>query len=327
MPVTNDFDRFFLNLPPFDRADDFNSFWDSSIDELSKIPIEPHFNKKKIANNFEVFDVIYKSYGKSPVRGELYLPVNIIKPKVLILIPDYNTNQWPMIKSLDNHLAYFLLKLRGYEAFKTEKEGQNEHRSKTARSGQKETEKSPGYMTENILNIKNYYVHNIYMDAYRSVDLLRLFNKLNCSQIGIIGKGLGASAAVFVASVSNRVKAIALEAPSFCYLELSQNISESDSAREINAFLSGNKSKKSIVKKNLTYFDSINHSDKISCSVLVSAGLKDTSSPPECVFALFNHMRTEKTIEVYPEDGNEAGGKDQFAKSISWSMQIINREG
>lgn len=323
MPVTNDFDRFFLNLPPLDRADDFNSFWNSSIARLSKIPIEPHFNKKKIINNFEVFEVIFKSYGKSQVHGELYLPVNTGKPKVIILIPDYNTNQWPMVKSFDSRVAYFSLKLRGYDIFKTEREG-TEKRLKNNRNVQKESEKSPGYMTENILNIKSYYIHNIYMDACRSVDTLRLFNKLDCGQIGIIGKGIGAAAAIFVASVSTRVKAIVLETPSFSYLELSQNISESDSTKEINTFLSNNRGKKNIVKNNLTYFDAVNHSDKISCPVLATVGLKDTISPPECVFALFNHIRSEKTIEVYPEDGNEAGGKRQFSKSIEWLMKIIN---
>jgi len=34
MPVTGDFDRFFLHLPPFDREQDFDAFWKTSLTEL-----------------------------------------------------------------------------------------------------------------------------------------------------------------------------------------------------------------------------------------------------------------------------------------------------
>jgi cephalosporin-C deacetylase-like acetyl esterase len=48
------------------------------------------------------------------------------------------------------------------------------------------------------------------------------------------------------------------------------------------------------------------------------SGLRDTEAPAECVFGLFNHLLCEKTVEVYPEDDNNAGGDAQFRKSVSW---------
>ena len=148
-------------------------------------------------------------------------------------------------------------------------------------------------------------------------------NKLDCSSIGLIGKGFGAAAAIFTSAFSERVKAIVIDSPSFCYLPLSQNLSSSDATTEINDFISNHRSKGKQVKKNLTFFDSINFSDMIKCPVLTIVGLKDTLSPPECAFALFNHLLTEKTVEVYPDDGNSTGGNKQFIKSLDWIKKIL----
>ena len=104
---------------------------------------------------------------------------------------------------------------------------------------------------------------------------------------------------------------------------MSQNSSESDTSREINDIINVQKAKKSQIKKNLTYFDIINFSHSINCPALFITGLKDTISPPECVMGLFNNVQGEKTIEVYPEGGNEAGGETQRLKAVNWLIDSV----
>lgn len=314
--MINDFDRFFLNLPPFDKEKDFRSFWEQAFAELKRIPIEPAVEKRnpQSSGKYEIFDTVFTGYGKYKVKGELYLPVNNSKkPKVIIFIHDYNDFLKPGEDTLEPDLAFFFIQLRGHESsFRNSVYNNN-----------KEERKSPGFMIENIIEKNDYYVKSIYLDVFRSVDFLRLNDKLECGSIGLIGKGLGGAAAVFTAAYSNRIKSLVLNSPSFCYLELNQNISKSDATNEINSFLLNNKSKRKIIKKNLSYFDAINHSDKINIPVLVTVGLRDTFSPPECTFALFNHFICEKTVEVYPEDDHIAGGEDQLKKSMIWSKEIL----
>jgi cephalosporin-C deacetylase len=318
--VISDFDRFFLHLPPLDREKDFQSFWDRSIGELKKIPMDPALEKNGSppSINYEIYNTSFNGAGKYKVKGNLFLPLNSTKPKVIILIHDYNQPFEPVEETLDTGLAYFFLQLRGHEFFSKIQ--------KNNISNVKEDRKSPGFMVDSIAEIQNYYVKYIYLDVFRSVDFLRLNGIIDGSRIGIIGKGLGASAAVFAAGFSDRIKSLVLDTPSFCYLELSQNISRSDATNEINSFLSGNQSKKKIIKRNLSYFDSINLSDKINIPTLASVGLKDNYSSPECVFALFNHLKCEKTMEVYPEDDHSAGGKEQLKKAIQWSKEILLKE-
>ena len=319
--MINDFDRFFLNLPPLDKEKDFDLFWNKSFEELKKVPIDPVIEQKgeQASEIFNTFDTTFNGAGKYKVKGTLYLPRKIDKPKVIILIHDYNQSIKPDEKLLDPKFAFYILQLRGHEFFvKT-----NEKNSSNIKD---EDKKVPGFLIDNILEIKNYYVKNIYLDIFRSIDFLRLSNKVDCSRIGLIGKGFGAAAALFAAGFSKRIKSLVLDSPSFCYLELSQNISKSDATFEINSFLSKNKSRKKTIKKNLSYFDSINFAEKISIPVLSAVGLKDTISPPECIFALFNHLKCEKTMEVYPEDDHNAGGEDQFEKAVKWTKETLLKE-
>jgi cephalosporin-C deacetylase len=312
MPLSN-FDKYFLNLPPQDKKSDFDQFWEKSITEIKKIPLETELvkNSRKSTSRFTSYDVSYKGFTKSTITGEFLVPRRASKPKIIIHIHDYNSLvQYPQ-QILEESTAYFFITLRGHNDIVKPVESDEEHTS-------------PGYMIENILDRDTYYVKAVYLDLHRSVDMLRLIPDINCNSIGIIGKGFGAAAAIFTTAFSDRVSALVLDTPAFCHLPLSQNIAESDATREINEFVATVKSKKKQIKDNLTYFDALNLTDKIHCPVLATVGFKDVISPPECVFSLFNHIRSEKVMEVYPEEGNTAGGNAQFGKSIRWLVARIN---
>jgi cephalosporin-C deacetylase len=313
MPLSN-FDKYFLNLPPQDKKNDFDQFWEKAIAEIKKIPLETELvkNGKRTTHRFASYDVSYKGFTRTTVTGELLIPRGTPKPKVIIYVHDYNSEVQFSQQTLDDSVSYFFINLRG-------------HTEIVRHADTEEEPASPGYMVENILDRDTYYVKAVYLDLYRSIDMLRLIPDINCSAIGIIGKGFGAAAAVFTTAFSDRVAALVMETPAFCHLSLSQNISESDASNEINEFVSTVKAKKKQIKENLTYFDALNFADRIGCPVLATVGFKDTLSPPECVFSLFNHIRSEKVIEVYPEEGNTAGGNAQFKKSIQWLVKQINQ--
>jgi cephalosporin-C deacetylase len=314
MPLSN-FDKYFLNLPPQDKKGDFDQFWEKAIAETKKIPLDTELskNKTKSSHRFTSYDVTYRGFTRAAITGELLVPRSVSRPKVIIHLHDYNNmDQYPQ-QILEESAAYFFVTMRGHAEIVKPADPQEEP-------------VSPGYMIENILDRDTYYVKAVYIDLYRSIDMLRLVQEVNCSAIGMYGKGLGAAAALFAAAYSDRVSAVVLETPSFCHLTMSQNVSQSDATNEINEFVATVKNKKKQIKDNLTYFDALNFTDKIQCPVLATVGFKDTISPPECVFSLFNHVRSEKIIEVYPEDGNAAGGNAQFRKSITWLVEQINRE-
>ena len=314
MAVQN-FEKYFLHFPGFSRENDFFKFWDRAQGDMKKIPIKPEFheNQKKSSERFTAYHISYLGFQKSPETCELLVPRKKKKPLAVIHFHDYNSKFRYRQDTLDPGLAHLFVTLRGHGNLPAKEE-----------KGEKEV-RSPGYMVENIMDAETYYVKGAYLDAHRSIDLLRLNPDLDCSRIGIMGKGFGASVAVFCASYSERVAAMVLESPSFCYLDLSQNISTSEMTLEINEFIGSRAAKKKEVKSRLSYFDGINFSDMVKCPVMVTVGLKDTIAPPQCSFALFNRLETEKTVEVYPEEGNSAGGAAQHKKSVAWMSRSLGR--
>jgi cephalosporin-C deacetylase-like acetyl esterase len=311
MAIT-DFDKYFMNFPPFERERDFGDFWKRAAAGVKEIPLELSARKnKKTGKHFFFVSVSFRSFMKTQISGELLLPKQSEHVPVIIVIHNYNRKNEINEELLDDSMAYFFITLRGHSVVSGQLDGDEKEAT------------SPGYLIENILDKETYYLKAVYLDVLRSIDALRLITQLDCSKIGIIGKGLGAAAALFAAVNSKRVAALVLDTPSFCYLALSQNKSEDDAAKEINDYLGKSKALKKKIKLNLSYFDALNFSDMLICPALVTVGFKDVLSPPECVFALFNHFSCEKTIEIYPDDGNTAGGDEQFRKSISWIKDRI----
>lgn len=312
MPISS-FDRYFLHLPPLDRKADFDAFWDRAIAEVKKVALEPELakNNRKSSHRFTVYDASYKGFTRGAVTGELLIPRKTRKPRVIIHVHDYNSPARYPQQVLDESASYLFLTLRGHHDLIVPVETGDEEK------------KTPGYMIENILDRDTYYLKAVYLDVYRSIDMLRLMPDVRCDAVGIIGKGIGAAAGIFTAAHSDRIAALVIDTPAFCRLPLSQNISDSEATREINEFISAGKNRKKQVKENLTYFDALNFADRIGCPVLATVGFRDTASPPECVFSLFNHILSEKTIEVYPDEGNRAGGGEQFRKSLEWLVARI----
>lgn len=318
MATLLNFDQYYNNYPEIKRELDFGLFWKNALSELKQFPIDPEFREQKRRSNrkFIVYDVSYKSFLKTTVNGRLYIPVKSkTPPKPVILVHDYMNIEPFKGYGVSPDFAYLFLELRGHHIIKNAA-------SHDSKGGSIE---SPGFMVENILDPDNYYLKGVYLDVLRSVEVLRLNRDLDSSSMAIIGKGLGGAAAVFAAAYSNRIKAVVLDSLNFADLETSQNLSTGYISEEINTFANKVRGKKKILKRNLTYFDAVNFADRLSeCPILMTTGTKTPSSPTECVFSFFNYIPTEeKTIEIYPDEGIEAGGNKQFQKSLKWIGKFI----
>ncbi len=317
MATLINFDRYYANFPTITRESDYDYYWKNAFIDLKRISLDPSSieNKKLSSSKFTVSDITYRSFLKTTISGRLYLPMKKQNPKPVIIIHDYLYNEPYKGFKLDPGFAYLFLELRGHQVYRGI--SYNDIFNNTQFE-------SPGYMIENILDTENYYLRGVYLDCYRSIDYLRLNKNIDSSSIAFIGKGLGGAAAAFCTAMSTRVKALVVDSLTFADLEVSQNKSEGFISTEINHFANSVRGKKRVLKRNLSYFDAVNVSDRIQVPLLMTTGIKCLSSPAECVFSFFNKCSsTEKTIEVYPYDGIEAGGEKQFAKSLAWLKKFM----
>jgi cephalosporin-C deacetylase len=323
MAAHSHFDEIFRNLPSVETEKDYDRFWLRAESELKRISMNAESKVSgKHSTRFNIYDLSFRSIQNTVITGSLWIPKAIDKPRPVIIIHDYNHPEPYKGFHMDDSFAYYFLQLRGHDHIKETAVEKTPAQNTVSKRRQHETE-FPGYLQESILDAEDYYVKNLCCDALRAIDALRLNRKLDCGAVGIIGKGIGALAASFAASRSNRVRALILDSPIFAWLDESQNESESDAACEINDYIKNNNSRKPLVKKVLSYFDIIPLAKDISCDLMMSIGLKDKIAPPKCSLALFNHFLCDKEIQIYPDDGNEAGSEKQFRKAQAWLRERI----
>ncbi|MFW5807920.1 MAG: acetylxylan esterase [Spirochaetota bacterium] len=317
MATLINFDRYYANFPTITRESDFDYYWKNALIDMKRISLDPTSveNRRLSSQRFNVYDITYKSFLKTTISARLYKPKKKRNPRPVIVLHDYLHNEPYKGYKLDEEFAWLFVEMRGHQVFR------NMSYSDIVGNSQFE---SPGYLIENILDSENYYLRGVYLDSYRSIDYLRLERDIDCSIVAFLGKGLGGAAAAFCAAMSTRVGALVLDSLAFANLEVSQNISDGFITDEINRIANNVRGKKRVLKRNLSYFDAVNFSDRISVPLLMVTGIKALSSPAECVFSFFNKCTSmEKTIEVYPYDGIEAGGEKQFSKTQDWLRECV----
>ncbi len=287
-----------------DKPDDFDKFFKKKIEMLQRIPIDIEEKKvQKFRKTFGAvhYEVKFRSQEKYQLTGDLFLPSGIRgKIPVVVYFPDYNTYHNPVESVLENDIALFILRLRGHLS-----QAEREKLLAETESKKGQIDESPGFFGENLTEQSSAYILSLYLDAFRTLEMLRLHQKIDTSRIGLWGRGTGAAMALFADVFMKRSVALVLEDPAFAYLQLTQNISRADYAEEINQYLKQNRAMRQSVKNCLNYFDTIHMAGQTKTPVMMSINLADKLISPRGGFALFHLLQSEKIMHIFPEHGSE----------------------
>jgi cephalosporin-C deacetylase-like acetyl esterase len=174
--------------------------------------------------------------------------------------------------------------------------------------------------------IEQNFIFLAILDAVRAVDFLRLQKMIDSSRIGIIGRGLGGVAAAFAAVFKkNNVRALVIENMSYVWyprwLEESTSAGRMELAEILgSATVQKNRTR---LKKSLEYIDPLFIAEDLTIPVMLSANLKESENPPVPAFAFFNHLKTEKIAQIYPELNSDPSMSIQRSKSIEFMAEML----
>jgi len=310
MPAT--FDECFQTFPALSPPRDFAQFWKLALESLKKIPVEPKQKMviKRTLVREQITEVHFRSIGGYHVRAQLTVPRKRGRVPGVITLHDYQDNRrFEADRYLgDAGIAHLRVDLRGHE--KTDNPPPVPPKF-CADTGLDPAEKSFPYFC--------------ILDAVRALDYLRLQESIDQSRIGIIGRGFGGSLAAFVAGLyPDKVHAVALERPGFVFL--TKWIAESAAllAQEIREFAGAGRAKTKS-RKALEYLDCLYFAEAFKQPFFVTVGLADEKNLPAPAFGLFNHLRTEKTMDLFPDEERDASGAEQRKKSIDFLAQTLNK--
>ena len=281
---------------PSTAEKDFDSFWKASLAELKQV--DPQFEvvakPERARAGIEVFEVSMRSHGKVRVRGWLEVPQSkdaegVTKQyPVVIRVPGYGGNMKPIGKWDD--MIVFSFNPRAHGNSQDDVPG-----------------KPVDYWIRGLDDKETYYYRGAYLDCIRAIDFIASRNDVDMNRIAVWGGSQGGGFAFAMAALDARVDYCVADIPFLCdwdnYFQLTQwpEMDKWIAARESRTWKT--------TLRTLSYFDTMNLCDRITCPTLMSVGLQDPICPPTTNFAAYNRIAGKKQYKIYPGRGHGLGSQ------------------
>ena len=289
--------------PKLTRPKDFKVFWDLTLAEANKLPLEPKITMTNHPmRKVKCFTAEYIGWDGAKIVGWYIIPDNC-SDRLPALIFLHGYSGWA--GEPNNYLAWVL---QGYAVLAIDIRGQA---GRSNDSTYYPEGRERGWMTQGLCDPQKYYYRGVYVDCIRALDFLQSRDEVNDHRIGLLGVSQGGGLCIAVAALDSRPKLILPEIPYLCHFKRSVDFAVKSMTQpylylEIVEHLKRFPSEKENVFRTLSYFDCMNFAPDVKCPVLVSVGLNDNVCPPSTIFATFNHLGSqEKEIAVYPYHGHE----------------------
>lgn len=272
---------------------DIDRFWEDVLAQTARIPLEPELvhDPLRSSSEVDVYQVAYTSLDRVRIAGWYALPKQRdgLLPGLLV-VPGYSME--PLVPKV--------WAAKGYATFSVAPRGK-------LRSNGQFNPGYPGLLTYGIVDRNTYSYRGFYMDACRGVDFLQTRDEVDGSRLGVTGHSQGGGLSVVVSALRPEIKAATAGAPFLCGFMDALELTDSYPYQEIADYLRLNPGSRQQVEDTLAYFDGINLAHRITCPIIVSVGLQDSTCPPETGYAVFNAIASaDKRMYAYDGHGHDA---------------------
>ncbi len=276
------------------KESDFDSFWKDSLAELKAV--DPSFEivpqPDRGNEKTDVFEITMRSHGDIHVRGWLEVPKSEGPHPAVIRVPGYGSNMRPLGEGGDGNnwddMIVYSFNPRAHGNSVDEVPG-----------------KPVDYWIRGLDDKSTYYYRGAYLDCVRAVDFIASRADVDQKRIGVWGGSQGGGFAFATAALDPRIDFCAADIPFMCdwvnyfqltvWPEIDNWIADSDQ-RSWESTL-----------RTLSYFDTMNMTDRIQCRTVMGVGLQDAVCPPSTSFAAYNRVAGQKSFKVYKDKGHGLG--------------------
>jgi len=285
---------------------DFDSFWDSTLTEARRYPLnlrlEPYDSGMK---TLDFFDVTYSGYAGQPIKGWFVLPkYRQGKLPCVVEYIGYGGGRGLPINWLNwasAGFAHFIMDTRGQGS--AWMPGDTPDLEPEGSSPQ-----YPGFMTRGVLSPQTYYYRRVFTDGVRAVEAARSIAEVDPGRIALTGGSQGGGITLAVAGLVPDVAIAMPDVPFLCHYKRATTLVNSFPYGEIAAFCKTHRDKIQTVFDTLAYFDNVNFAPRARAKALFSTALMDDICPPSTVFAAYNYYAGPKDITVYEYNQHDGGG-------------------
>lgn len=275
---------------------DFEEFWQKSIDECRKIPLEPLITllPEQCTPKYNMYHVRFQHYKKgSYFYGTLCVPKASGKYPAVLRVPGAGVKKnKPETELAEMGLITLSLGIHGIPQTLDEKFYNN------LRYGVLEN-----YTNYNLDNKEHYYYRRVYTGCVRAVDFLYTLPEFDGENVGVIGASQGGALSVVTVALDKRIKAMVAVHPALCdltgYLHNRAGgwpAMFSERWADLN-----NKPEKIETSK---YYDVVNFARFLTAPCFFTWGYNDPTCPPTSYYCAYNVTTAPKELFVARETGH-----------------------
>ena len=283
-------------LPPQTKQADFDEFWADTLAQSKAQPLDAVVEEVRDypLHDMKISHVTYKGFDGVPVTAWLITPAKA-EGKVPCILHYHGFSDF---KGKPYIYAHFLM--LGYAVFAIDVREQGGDTG----NGPYHGGMAGNVVSKGILDKNAYYFRAVYMDAVRAVDFVCTRPEIDSTRLYTNGASQGGALSLAVASLDERICAAFADIPSNCMMT-DRIAGEHGSFGTIANYLRRYPERTDRVFTTLSYFDLINLTERITCPVYASVGLKDNVCPAKMFFAAYNRITAPKQINIQPFMGHE----------------------
>ncbi|WP_150265996.1 acetylxylan esterase [Paenibacillus tepidiphilus] len=301
--------------PELTRQEDFDAFWEETIAEAKAVLL--HAERRKVDNYpigpVSVYEIQFHGMDDTPVYGWYLVPDFMGKERYPCLVHYHGFNG-----SRGEPSEFMHWVMLGFAVVSID------CREQGGRTGSR-APSSGGYSmnlaSKGVRSKHEYYYRYQYMDCMKAIDFACAQPEVDPSRIVVEGGSQGGALTMAMAALDERPVAALADVPSNSNL-VRRIDGQHGSFAAVADYLRRHPEELDLVLNELSYFDTMNMAERITCKVLASVALKDETCPAEMYFATYNRIPGEKEINIYPFNGHEGGGAKQtevkLAKLRQW---------
>ncbi|MCA0756846.1 acetylxylan esterase [Paenibacillus sp. N4] len=297
-------------LPELTKKDDFEEFWIRTIRQAKEVPLNPERVEVEYpSKHVKVYAISYNGMDDTRIHGWYIVPAFLKKEKYPCLIHYHGFNGSRGEPSGFMHWVMMGMAVLSVDC-----------RDQGGRTGN-HAAYTHGFMrsvaSKGVHDKHEYYYRYAYMDSLKAIDFACAQDETDSDKMIIEGGSQGGALGMAVAALDNRPALAMVDVPSNSNL-VARVEGNHGAYASVAEYLKRHPEQTDLVMDNLSYFDTMNMADKISCPVLASVALKDEVCPAQMYFATYNRIPGEKQIYIYPFNGHEGGGSRHTEVKLSY---------
>lgn len=286
-----------------------HDFWRRTLAELSRVPMDAQLDRapEMSGRDYTTSRVALTSWQGVRIRAWYSVPNDAPRRglRAVMAVPGYSGT-----KPIPVHLAQL-----GYAVLTLYPRAQGE-------SGAEWQLPEATKLTWNLTDRERYYYRGGYADCVRGLDFLASRPEVDAGRLGMWGRSQGGGLTLATAAIDSRLGAAVAEEPFLCNFPEAIASVRTAPYVELSDHLDAHPEQKAAALDTLTCFDPLTLAHRISCPVLVSAGMKDEVCPYRTIAPVFERIPCQKALIAYP-DLAHAASTDFNVHATGWLAHYL----